>query len=102
VGDPTVVCRSCGITASHAPGDPMALCPSCGAALPLTLEVREAREAAPPDRPGLRRPEPMWDTGASGSPVRRGPGWVLWIAIVLAVAAALALWQLGPVVRIGP
>lgn len=83
----------------------MALCPSCGAALPFTLEVREAleaREAAPRELTGVRRPEPLWDTGARASRARREGGWLLWIAIVFAIAAVAAVWHFAPVAQITP
>lgn len=97
MADPTVVCRSCGVSATHAPGDPMALCPYCGAALPVTLDVREAQAAearALAELQRVRRPEPLWVSG-DAMPRRRAGGIWLWVLVALAAAAAVAAWARG-------
>lgn len=97
MADPTVVCRSCGVSASHAPGNPMALCPFCGAPLPITLDVREARDAEERARVAelvnVRRPEPLWVPEQELA--RRRRGWWLWLLLLLAAGAAAWAWSQG-------
>ena len=79
----------------------MALCPACGEALPATLEVREARvERGRAELAGVRRPEPFVDVGTRGAGARGGGRWVLWVVVLVAIAAALAAWRWAPVARI--
>jgi hypothetical protein len=77
----------------------MALCPYCGAALPVTLDVREARAAQEraylAELQRVRRPEPLWDTGEALAKRRGGGGWVLWLLLFVAAAAAAAVWARG-------
>ena len=83
----------------------MALCPSCGAPLPMTLDVREARQAAEHARaaqvPGLQRPEPLWVSGGGGEARAARGGAGLWIEDIAALVAAIAAWGWGRIERVG-